>query len=444
MLPSIRLPLTGLLVALVVPCGALDAQTLDIVATPSSALVYRVKPQDNSLVLLGTGTAKVKLEKNDPNTIVVRQEGFRDVRRSFPRDADYRDKRFLIPLSKRFIAISALPYDATIFVNGEARGQRQAEVEVEEGSSITVELRKTGFAPVRRVYTWEKGSSNYPVPTDRFELTNRRVSLTSSPSGAEIYVGDNKIGAGDADVVIERGTCTLVRVQKAGWSGIEKQYCNKDGQPEPPASDRLTLSGRVVDINAPAGAKIIVNQKQAGTGSFAVKIADGACVKVRVEQPGFVSWDREFCAQDNAPQPPLEQAVELAADESYAASVASDQANVNITVEVAEKLTEIQAWKLLSSIVLGSFDVLENSDSQTGYLRTAWQTKSWASTGTVIRTRIIVKRQSDSPLRYVVKIVSEHNKDSRVSSSEDENFYAWDRLLNTYKDVISEMQSRLK
>jgi hypothetical protein len=113
-------------------------------------------------------------------------------------------------------------------------------------------------------------------------------------------------------------------------------------------------------------------------------------------------------------------------------------------VEVGPKVQEVQAWKLLSSIVLGSFDILENSDSQTGYLRTAWQTKSWAATGTVIRTRIIVKRQSDSPLRYVVKIVSEHNKDARMSSSEDENFYPWDRLLNSYKDVISEMQARLK
>jgi hypothetical protein len=241
-----------------------------------------------------------------------------------------------------------------------------------------------------------------------------------------------------------RGGCTTVRLQKAGWSSTERQYCNKEGLPDPPTSDRVALSGRVVAVNGPAGARIFVNQKQAGTGSFPVKVPDGGCVKVHVEQSGFVSWDQEFCSQDNAPVPPLEQAVELVTDDSYAASVASDQANVNITVEVSPKLNEVQAWKLLASIVLGSFDVLENSDSQTGYLRTAWQTKSWKDLGVVVRTRIIVKRQSDSPLRYVVKIVSEHNKDARVSSSEDENFFPWDRLLNTYKDVIGEMQARLK
>ena len=424
--------------------ACLAAQTLELTASPSTATMYRVKPQDNSLIPLGAGAAKFKLEKNDPNTIVVRQEGFRDVRRSFPKDVDYKDKRFTIFLSKRIVTVAALPYDATIYVNGEPRGQRQLEVEVDEGGSATVELRSPGFAPVKRVYRWEKGSTQYPVASDRFELVDRRVSVMASPAGAEIYVGESKMGDGDADVVVARGGCTTVRVQKTGWSPTERQYCNKEGLPDTPASDRVTLSGRLVSINAPAGARIFVNQKQAGTGSFAVKIADGTCVKVRVEQPGFVSWDQELCSQDNAPVPQLEYAVELEPDESYAASVASDQANVNITVEVGPKVQEVQAWKLLSSIVLGSFDILENSDSQTGYLRTAWQTKSWAATGTVIRTRIIVKRQSDSPLRYVVKIVSEHNKDARMSSSEDENFYPWDRLLNSYKDVISEMQARLK
>ena len=68
----------------------LAAQTLELTASPATATIYRVKAQDNSLVALGAGAAKFKLEKNDPNTIVVRQEGFRDVRRSFPKDVDYK------------------------------------------------------------------------------------------------------------------------------------------------------------------------------------------------------------------------------------------------------------------------------------------------------------------------------------------------------------------
>jgi hypothetical protein len=422
----------------------LAAQTLELTASPATATLYRVKAQDNSLIPLGVGAARFKLEKNDPNTVVVRQDGFREVRRTFSRDTDYKDKRFVLFLNRRVVDVSSLPYDAVIHVNGEARGQRQLQVEVEEGSSATVELRKAGFAPVKRVYQWQKGSAEYPPASERLELTERRVSLVTAPAGTEVFLGENKLGDGFADVDVPRGGCTAVTIRKSGWATTERQYCNKEGLPDPPVSDRVALSGRVVNVNAPSNARIFVNGKQAGGGSFPVKVPEGGCVRVRVDQPGYVSWDQEYCAQPNAPEPPLEQAVELVADESWAASIASDQANVNITVEVSPKLTENQAWKLLSSIVLGSFDVLENSDSQTGYLRTAWQVKSWESTGVVIRTRIIVKRQSDSPLRYVVKIASEHNKDTRLSAKEDENFYEWDRLLNTYKDVISEMQARLK
>lgn len=438
---SARLALAGSLIA---PGGALTAQTLEITTSPATATIYRVKAQDNSLVNIGTGNTRFKLEKNDRNTIVVRQEGFRDVRRSFPKDVDYKDKRFTIFLNTRIVEVSALPYDATIYVNGESRGQRQYRVEVEEGGSATVEIKKNGFATIKRVYQWPKDTKEYPPATDRFELVDRRVSVAATPSGAEIFLGEAKLGDSFGDVVVPRGGCTTITVKKTGWASTERQYCNKEGLPEPPLSDQVSLSGRVVTVNAAPNARIFVNNKQAGSGSFAVRIADGGCVKVRVEQPGYVNWDREYCAQPNAPEPPLEQAVELVPDEAYAASVESDQANRDLTVEVNPKLTESQAWKLVSSIVLGSFDILENSDSQTGYLRTAWQVRSWKETGVAIRTRVIVKRQSDSPLRYVVKIASEHNRDPLKSARDDENYYEWDRLLNTYKDLASELQARLK
>ncbi len=438
---------TGALLAALVAAPAqaqLFGTTITIVADPATATIYRLKVQDNSLIQIGVGNAKIKLEKGDPNTIVVRQEGFREVRRSFPRDAEYKDKSFTIALTTRVVQLTTLPYDAAILVNGEAKGTKSLEVEVTEGQTTTIEVTKRGFATTKRVYRWDKGG-DMPLTQDRIELVDRRVSVTASPTGVELVSNDTKIGDGDGDFVVKRGTCGTLTARKAGWIPVSREWCNKDGLPDPPIADRLVLAGRVVNVTAPPGAKIFVNQKQAGVGSFPVQVPDGACVKVRVEQAAFVTYDREYCAQVNAPAPPMDDNVTLKQDDSYAASVASDQANVNVTIEVGKSYTEQQAWKLLSSIVLTYFDVLENSDSQTGYLRTAWQIKSWGDNNeVVIRTRIIVKRSNDSPLRYTVKIVSERNKMAGVSVKEDENFISWDRLLNTYKDVIGEAQSRLK
>lgn len=423
----------------------LTAQTLELTAQPASATIFLLKPQDNSLVPIGVGSAKIKLEKDGPNTVVVRQEGFRDLQRSFPKTAEYKDKRFTLALTRRIVQVTAEPYDANIFVNGERKGQRALEVDVEEGQATTVEVKKTGFATLKRVYRWEKAGTDMPPARDRLQLMDRIISITASPSGTELFKDETKMGDGDADLVVPHGGCATVRAQKAGWAPVERQYCSKDGIPEPPIADRLALTSRMVTFNAPDLAKIYVDEKYAGSGAFALKIPEGDCVKVRVEQPSFLPFTKEYCVRDNAQVPPLVQPVALIPDDSFAASVASDQANVNITLEVAKLKTEEQAWKLLSSIVLSHFDVLENSDSQTGYLRTAWQLKSYGDGNqVVIRTRIIVKRVGDEPLRYSVKIVSERNKFAGVSVKEDENFIPWDRLLNTYKDVVSEMQARLK
>ncbi len=49
------------------------------------------------------------------------------------------------------VQFTALPYDASILVNGEIKGQRTVEIEVTEGQTTTVEVTKRGFANVRRV-----------------------------------------------------------------------------------------------------------------------------------------------------------------------------------------------------------------------------------------------------------------------------------------------------
>ena len=439
-----------LVVVLATPAQAqlFGSPTLNIVADPATATIYKVKAQDNSLTQLGVGNAKLKLEKDDPNTIVVRQEGFRDVKRSFPRDAEYKDKTFTITLTKRVVQLTALPYDARILVNGEFKGSRQLEIEVEQGQTTTVEVTKAGFAVLKRIYRWEKGGEMPPVQ-EKVELLDRRVSVTTAPERVELVSDEQKVGEGDADFILKRGTCAKLTARKTGFMPEVHEYCNKDGQPEPPLTDRFVLTGRVVKVTAPEEARISVNEKVVGAGSYQVQIPWNQCTTVKVAQPGFLSFVQEYCNKLNE-EPPQQENVTLRLDGSYSASTASDQANVNVTIEVNKNTKEEQAWKLLSSIVLNYFDVLENSDSQTGYLRTAWQIKAWGVTApneSVVRTRVILKRVSDMPLRYSLKIVSEKNKDGLRrdwSTKDDENYQPWDRILNTYKDVISEAQTRLK
>jgi hypothetical protein len=82
------------------------------------------------------------------------------------------------------------------------------------------------------------------------------------------------------------------------------------------------------------------------------------------------------------------------------------------------------------------------SDKETGYLRTAWQVRHFPHN--TIRTRVIVHLGDMNPLKYVVKIASEYSGDANTSVKDDDKFREWDRILNTYKSLIPEMQARLR
>ncbi len=71
---------------------------------------------------------------------------------------------------------------------------------------------------------------------------------------------------------------------------------------------------------------------------------------------------------------------------------------------------------------------------------TAWVVKNYKAA--TIRTRLIIKTTSNDPLSYKGKLISEIAP-SGTSSSHDENFKAWDRLLRSFENVMPELQSRL-
>ena len=361
----------------------LSAQTWKIVTDPKTAVVFRSPAinQGNALIQLGIGTAEFKVKNGDPNLMTVRSEGYRDEQHTFlGGEKQPKDKTFTVIFTRRVVAVTALPYDAAIFVNGEERGKRSIEVDVAEGQTATVELKKPGFATVKRTYRFERGAQLPPV-TDRLELTDRLVVVSTAPGGGTILLDGTRTGDGTADVVIPRSACVAVRAEKAGWIPTHGQTVLQQGwRHTPPLEDVLQLSGRVVNVTAPPDAHIFINEQQAGMGRYSVKVTDRTCVNVRVQQVGFITQrrvDRSYPNDPNAAVAPIDDPVVLKADESFSAavSVQSDQANNNIAVEVREDRDETTAWKLLSSIVLSHFDVLENSDRDTGYLRTAWQPK---------------------------------------------------------------------
>jgi len=101
----------------------------------------------------------------------------------------------------------------------------------------------------------------------------------------------------------------------------------------------------------------------------------------------------------------------------------------------------MEAWRLISQIITSYFDVIEVTDRETGYLRTAWVVQTFKQN--TIRTRVIVKLGSSDPLTYKVKLVSEESGQPMTSVKSDELFKEYDRVLRKYKEIINEIETRL-
>ncbi|MEL6809831.1 MAG: hypothetical protein AAFP76_00660 [Bacteroidota bacterium] len=190
-----------------------------------------------------------------------------------------------------------------------------------------------------------------------------------------------------------------------------------------------------------ADAEIFINGKLIGKGSTVVTVPSDDCVTVIAKKIGFLTERIEFCNKKKMTKPPKTYYIEMKRDDAYDASIQTDIANVDIEL-IVDSMDKDRAWKLINQIVLSYIDVIEMTDKETGYLRTAWSLKTFRQN--TVRTRIIVKESSVDPLVFKVKLISEASGIPMVSVKSDELFKEWDRVLRSYSNVVSEFQARIK
>ena len=418
------------------------AQKMKISVLPSDATIFEVK-LGGTETLLGAGSAEIKINKDFPIQLIFKKPGFKPLTKTYQKlkGAEVK-KEDIVQLKERMVTVAAEPYDAKIFVNGVEIGTRKIYVYIADNSSTTVEVSKPGYYKKSKTYYNQPGRDIAPTD-DIIVLEDKAVKVKLFPADVQIFIDGKKLPDNSDEIIIPIKTNVAVEYRKEGYVPVERTYYNKEGMPQTPLFETITLKDRMVRLNTtPGDATIKIDGKQIGTGEHSIKILDGACVEVIIERSGFVRIVKNFCNQNNMQAPPVNDHIVLKVDEAYTSSIQSDQANVNFSITVGSTKTPEDAWKIMNGIVTNYFDVIEMADKETSYLRTAWSMKNFPNN--TIRTRVIVKPGNTGSLQYVVKIQSESSGAANTGAKDDEKFKEWERLLNTYKDVISEMQARLK
>jgi hypothetical protein len=200
---------------------------------------------------------------------------------------------------------------------------------------------------------------------------------------------------------------------------------------------------KVTVTTDPQTARIYVNGVLMGTGKMIVTVPKNDCVKVEVKLEGFVQETRTYCDRKGMSSPPNSDYIQLQADESYTSSIQSDVANNEILLSVRKGKSREEAWKLIVQTVLSKFDVLENNDEKSGYLRTAWVGQTFMRGNNTVRTRVIIKLSSEDPLAFKIKFISEESRRAGTSFSADEQYSPFSRILKKYDGFIDEMSTKL-
>jgi len=430
------------LLILPVMFNCMAQRIVTVKTTPADARIMTVSLSGERSEI-GTGTCDLKPGK-EPISIVVEKEGYEPVKKSYVKNGSGVITDDIV-LKNRIVKITSNIYDAEIYQDGMliGKGGNENKILVKENSNVSLLAKSPGYLTKTVVYYNMPGQPEPPVH-DMLVLDDRAVNVTAYPARSSILSDGVKMGEDSKQVIVPKGTCVTVTIAKEGYAKVEKVYCNKENMPAPPINEVIALTDREVRINTtPENAQIKINGKIVSGKDLNLTIPENQCVDVEVSKEGFDTQKRSYCNSPNTGSLPVTDHISLAEDEAWTSSIQSDQANINFSVSINPQLNEESAWKILSQIILDKFDILEITDRSTGYLRTAWHIKQF-SNGTIVRTRVIVKQGNIEPLKYVVKIVSEISIVKNVSASEDENFREWDRLLKTYKDIISEIQARLQ
>ncbi|MHA4811881.1 hypothetical protein ACX0G9_27545 [Flavitalea flava] len=72
-------------------------------------------------------------------------------------------------------------------------------------------------------------------------FSSEKVTVTSNPQSARIYVDGIQMASGKVIVKIPKGACVTVEVKSEGYIPEIRTYCNKKGVTDPPSSDYIQL-----------------------------------------------------------------------------------------------------------------------------------------------------------------------------------------------------------
>jgi len=192
---------------------------------------------------VGNGKATIIVPKDKSVSVIVNKNGFATQTFSFHNQPDMEAPPIIksVYLKDRLVNLEILPSGALVSVGGSELDPETNRIVIPFDTCVEVRITKEGFADVVKEYCNIPGSSPQPPINQKITLEDRLVKLTVNPVDASIFLNGTVEAYGSLDLLVAKGKCQKVLIQKEGFVPFSKTYCNQNGTESLPALENLVL-----------------------------------------------------------------------------------------------------------------------------------------------------------------------------------------------------------
>jgi hypothetical protein len=178
------------------------------------------------------------------------------------------------------VTVETSPADAKITVDGISKGPSPCNIDIQAGEHV-LEVSLDGYQPFKQTFRIAAGRSE-TMKIDLKELM-AELQVVSTPAGAKVYVDNQLKGETPLTISDVKPGALRLRVHAPGYEPMARDITIGRGQKLTEEFGLLSNCGAIEISTVPAGVKVVLDGKDAGTTVARTNDAEAASEVLRLD-----------------------------------------------------------------------------------------------------------------------------------------------------------------
>ncbi len=292
-------------------------EKLSIISNPPSSEVYI---DDN---MIGTTPIENYIIKTGTHKILLKKEGYEDLSAEFEIKQGENNKSLPYTLNKITVAgnetkkdvpvsISSNPTSAKVYIDDKYVGDTPIDNSKLPIGTHALKLTKDGYNDYTQTFTLASSDTSKAIPVTLTKTTTQpneqpantpktgTLSVTSSPTGAKVYINDNYKGITPLNLNLNSGGYNL-KLSKDGYMDCKTSFSISQGETNYKNVPLSKVQGKAtihIDTN-PHGALIYIDGKIIGNSPVYFYKIDSGIHEVKAQKDGYMDYIGNFEIRPN-------------------------------------------------------------------------------------------------------------------------------------------------